>query len=56
MRGNRPSRRADAARVYRAYRHEKAGHHAHVAHGHHLHATYHAEEAAKHHAEEHGSK
>jgi len=36
--------------------HEKAGHHAHIAHGHHLHATHHAEEAAKHHAEEHGSK
>ena len=33
--------------------HEKAGHHAHVAHAHGLHATHHGHEAAKHHAENH---
>jgi hypothetical protein len=46
----------EAAKHYASGSHEKAGHHAHVAHGHHLHATHHAEEAAKHHVEEHGSK
>ena len=41
----------EAAKHYASGSHEKAGHHAHVAHGHHLHATHHAEEAAKHHVE-----
>jgi hypothetical protein len=46
----------EAAKHYGAGNHEKAAHHAHVAHGHHLHAEHHEEEAAKHHVEEHGSK
>jgi hypothetical protein len=44
----------EAARHYESGDHEKAGHHAHVAHGHGVHATHHAHEAAKHHAEHHG--
>jgi hypothetical protein len=46
----------EAAKHYASGSHEKAGHHAHLAHGHHLHATHHAEEAAKLHTQEHGSK
>jgi len=43
----------EAARHYESGDHEKAGHHAHVAHGHGVHATHHAHEAAKHHAVHH---
>jgi hypothetical protein len=46
----------EAAKHYTAGNHEKAGHHAHLAHGHHLHATHHAGEAAKRHTQDHGSK
>jgi hypothetical protein len=44
----------EAAKHYEGGDHEKAGHHAHVAHAHGLHAAHHAQEAAKHHAEHHG--
>jgi hypothetical protein len=44
----------EAAKHYDDGEHEKAGHHAHIAHAHGLHATHHAHEAAKQHAEHHG--
>jgi hypothetical protein len=37
----------EAAKHHEAGNHEKAAHHAHIAHGHHLHAERHANEAAK---------
>ena len=43
----------EAANHHDSEDHEKAAHHAHIAHGHTLHATHHAEEAGKHHATEH---
>jgi hypothetical protein len=43
----------EAAKHYKAGDHEKAAHHAHLAHGHGVHASHHAEEAAKHHVEHH---
>ena len=46
----------EAAKHHESGAHEKAGHHAHMAHGHASHARHHAEEASKHHAQEHGSK
>jgi hypothetical protein len=46
----------EAAKHYASGNHEKAAHHAHVAHGHHLHAIHYAEESAKHHAAEYGVK
>jgi len=49
----RPRRAIIAKRHYETGDHEKAGHHAHVAHAHGLHATHHGHEAAKHHAEHH---
>ena len=46
----------EAAKHHESGAHEKAGHHAHIAHGHASHARHYAEEASKHHAQEHGSK
>src|ERR1017187_9180989 len=46
----------EAAKHHEAGNHEKAAHHAHLAHGHHLHATEYAGEAAKAHIKAYGKK